>query len=71
MIKMIDCSKSSHVSAILHSDEIETLRVEYSNGEAYNYFDVPVEVADQIERAESKGKALHEFVYGRYTYKRL
>jgi hypothetical protein len=71
MIKIIDCSKSSHISAILHSDETETLRVEYSNGEAYNYFGVPVEVADKIEKAESKGKALHEFVYGLYTYRRV
>lgn len=71
MTKTIDCSKSSHISAILYSDETETLRVEYSNGEAYNYFGVPVEVADKIEKAESKGKALHEFVYSFYTYRRL
>jgi hypothetical protein len=71
MIKTIDCSKSSHISAIQHSDETETLRVEYSNGEAYNYFGVPAEVADQIEKAESKGRALHEFVYGLYTYRRV
>jgi hypothetical protein len=71
MIKTIDCSKSSHISAIQHSDETETLRVEYSNGEAYNYFGVPAEVADKIEKAESKGKALHEFVYPSYTYQRV
>lgn len=71
MIKTIDCSKSSHISAILYSDETQTLRVEYSNGEAYNYFDVPAEAADEIEKAESKGRALHQFIYGYYTHKRL
>ena len=71
MIKTIDCSKSSHISAIQHSDETETLRVEYSNGEAYNYFGVPAEVVDKIEKAESKGRALHQYIYGSYQHKRL
>ena len=71
MIKTIDCSKSSHISAILYSDETQTLRVEYSNGEAYNYFDVPAEVADEIEKAESKGRALHQYIYSFYQFRQL
>lgn len=71
MIKTIDCSKSSHISTFVYDDETKILKVEYSNGEAYNYFDVPADVVDELEKAESKGKALHQFIYSFYTYKRL
>ena len=71
MIKTIDCSKSSHISVITYNDETEELKVEYQNGEVYTYFGVPAEVAEEVEKADSKGRILNQVIYCFYSYKRL
>lgn len=64
MIKTIDCSKSSHITGLVFDDETKILRVEYSNGTAYNFADVTEQVITGLETVESKGRYLNQCVYG-------
>ena len=47
------------------------MEVEFTNGNVYQYFDVPQAVYEELMRAESAGRFLNAQVKGVYRYARL
>jgi hypothetical protein len=62
---------SSNLSRVRYDADTSTLEVEFNNGRAYQYFDVPPQVFDALLSAESHGKFLHSQIKGHYRYVRL
>ncbi|PLW76631.1 KTSC domain-containing protein [Cohaesibacter celericrescens] len=62
---------SSNVAAIGFDESSQTLQVEFKNGTAYQYFDVPEAIYDGLLSAASVGQYLHQHVKGIYRYSRV
>lgn len=63
-------SSSSIASARYESQQL-VLEVTFLNGGVYQYYDVPSNVADAFERAESKGALLASTIKGHYRYSKV
>lgn len=59
---------SSNIAFIRYDNEQSILEVRFHNGGTYQYYDVPSQVADDFERAESKGSFLASSIKGHYRY---
>jgi hypothetical protein len=62
---------SSNVAAIRYDSEQSLLEVEFLNGARYQYYDVPEQVAQAFEQAESKGVFLAQSIKGHFRYSRV
>ena len=62
---------SSNIESIGYDIETMTLEVEFTNGNIYQYFDIPPTVHENLMRSDSKGKFLHSQIKGSYRYARL
>lgn len=62
---------SSNIASIRYEDEQSLLEVTFLNGSTYQYFDVPTHVADDFDRAESKGSFLASTIKGHYRYSKV
>jgi hypothetical protein len=62
---------SSNISTVGFDADTQTLEIEFTNGNIYQYFDVPVTVYEELMQAESKGKFLSTQIKGVYRYARL
>lgn len=62
---------SSNVTAVGYDEDTQTLQVEFNNGTAYQYFDVPVTIFEGLVGAASVGQFLHLQVKGVYRYSRV
>lgn len=62
---------SSNVAAIRYDPEQSVLEVEFHNGGCYQYYDVPEQVAQAFEQAESKGVFLAQSIKGHFRYSRV
>lgn len=62
---------SSNVSAVRYDPEQSLLEVEFLNGGRYQYYDVPAQVAQDFEKAESKGVFLAHCIKGHFRYSRV
>jgi hypothetical protein len=62
---------SSNISTVGFDADTQTLEIEFTNGNIYQYFDVPVTVYEELMQAESKGKFLTTQIKGVYRYARL
>ena len=60
--------QSSNIQNLIYNDETETLKVTFTSGTTYEYFDVPEDVYEEFTNAESLGKFFHEFIKGKYLY---
>lgn len=49
-------SRSSMLQSYSYDDGSNVLTIVFSNGGAYNYFDVPFEAFNEMQHAESDGK---------------
>ena len=63
--------ESSCVSAIAFSIEKNILHIEFRNGLAYEYFDVPSSLHQDLLSAPSKGAFVTRFIRGRFPFRRL
>ena len=61
---------SSNVRSIRYDADTSALQVSFHNGGVYEYHDVPTRVADDFERAASKGTFLAANIKGHYRYSR-
>lgn len=61
-MEMIPVSSSNHVAAGYDSNQA-TLRIEFKNGNIYEYYDVPQYIWDEYLAADSKGKYAHQNIY--------
>jgi len=62
----IESVASSHVRAIAYDRSEHVLYVQFRNGAAYAYRDVPRGVFEQFLDAPSKGRFLHEVIRPEY-----
>lgn len=62
---------SSNIAAVRYEEEQSILEVIFLNGGTYQYYDVPIHVAEDFERADSKGSFLASAVKGNYRYSKV
>lgn len=63
--------ESSNIVSIGHSFPRRMLEVEFKNGSVYRYKGVNNRIYRAILSSDSKGKALHNLVKGKYPYKKI
>ena len=52
--------QSSNLASVGYNERNSTLEVEFTNGNVYQYFDVPTHVYEGLMAATSKGRYLNE-----------
>ena len=62
---------SSNIAEIGYDPPTMTLEVAFKQGTAYQYFDVPETVYQELMRADSKGKFLNANIKNSYRYTKL
>ena len=63
--------ESSNINAVGYDTSFGGLVVEYKNGNKYMYEKVPMEVYDNLMKADSKGRFVNENVKGKFEYKKI
>lgn len=62
---------SSTISRMAYDETRKVLSVEFKNGSRYEYYDLPINVFQQMKAAASKGQFLSANIKGRYRYARV
>jgi len=62
---------SSNIASIGYDEGTETLAVEFLNGTVYQYYNVPVNMYEQLMQAASKGRFLNTYIKNAYPYSRF
>ena len=62
---------STNISSIGYDEATETLEVEFLNGSIYQYYNVPMNIYEQLMQAGSKGKFLNAYIKNAYPYSRV
>ena len=63
--------ESSNLKAIGYDDNNAILEIEFKNGSAYEYYDVPQYEYDGFMSADSKGKYANANIYKRYRQQKI
>ena len=58
---------SSNISAIGYDNENATLKIEFNNGRAYEYYNVPENEFNNLLNAGSKGQYANQYIYKTYS----
>ncbi|MFA7029921.1 MAG: KTSC domain-containing protein [Candidatus Cloacimonadaceae bacterium] len=61
-MEMIPVSSANHAAAGYDLDQ-SILRIEFKNGNIYEYYDVPQYIFDEYLASDSKGKYAHQNIY--------
>ena len=61
--------KSSNISSVGYEEGTQTLEVEFTSGEVYQYFNVPAVEHQALMRASSHGKYLNQKIKDKYRFK--
>lgn len=67
----IESPESSNITRFGYDQANQVVVVEFKNGSAYQYFDVPEQVFEQMKSAPSKGQFLAQVIKGTYRYARV
>ena len=59
---------SSTLRSVGYSPRSATLEVEFTSGDVYRYFDVPIEVFDSLMSAGSLGRYFNARIRDRYRF---
>ena len=59
------------IGNIKYKDINQSLIVTFGNGSEYKYTSVPINIFNEFEKSESKGKYFHDYIKGKYTYERI
>lgn len=62
---------STNIASIGYDQPTETLEVEFLNSTIYQYFNVPMNMYEQLMQAGSKGKFLNTYIKNAYPYSRV
>jgi hypothetical protein len=62
---------SSNLSCIRYDENSNTLEVEFQGGRVYQYFDIPIQIFEDLQNADSHGKYFNEYIKGSYRYARV
>jgi len=63
--------QSSNIASIGYDEESSTLEIEFLNGGIYQYFDVPINVYQELMSAGSHGQYLAQQIKGRFRYAKI
>lgn len=63
--------ESSNLASIGYNAENEILEIEFNHGGVYQYFDVPLDVYEELMNAESHGKYFSANIRNDYKYKKI
>ena len=64
--------RSSNLKSVGYDPSNSILEVEFRNGRIYHYIEVPLEIYDELMKAQSKGTFLDQNVKKRgFTYKKI
>jgi hypothetical protein len=62
---------SATLTAIGYEEQSQTLRVEFTSGAVYEYYDVPAVIHEELMSAASIGRYLGSNIKGQYRYSRV
>lgn len=62
---------SSNISSVGYDQDSETLEVEFLNGTVYQYFNVPLNIYEQLMQMGSKGQFFNTYIKNAYPYSRV
>jgi len=62
---------SSNIRSVMYHEESSVLEIEFKDGSAYEYFDVPTYEYDGLIAADSKGKYANQNIYKRYRQNKI
>ena len=62
---------STNISSIGYDAATETLEIEFLSSAIYQYFNVPLNMQEQLMQAGFKGKFLHRYIKNVYPYSRV
>jgi hypothetical protein len=63
--------ESSNLEAVGYDNNEARLVIGFKDGSAYEYYDVPQYVYDELIAADSKGKHAHHNIYKVYNQQRI
>jgi len=66
-VTLVRAEESSAIRAVRYAATEQVLTVTFADGSRYNYAGVPAAVAEELEKAESKGEAFNRLIKGKYT----
>ena len=69
-MQMIQVS-SSNINSIGYDKNLEVLRIEFHEGNLYEYYNVPEIIHSSLMSSTSKGSYFHENIKGKYEYKEI
>lgn len=68
----LDGFESSNIAEFGYSSHYNVLRTKFKNGTTYDYLAVPLRIFEELQKAESKGKAFNLLVKKvGYEYKKV
>lgn len=59
---------SSNISSIGYDENSQTLEIEFHNGGVYQYFDVPINVYQDLIKAGSTGQYFAQHIKGYFRF---
>lgn len=62
--------ESEAIEEIAYDRDQSTMRVRFTHGDWYRYFEVPEKVFREFVAAESHGRFFHDHIRDRYAYRR-
>ncbi|ARL61649.1 KTSC domain-containing protein [Burkholderia pseudomallei] len=62
---------SSNIASVGYDETSQTMEVEFHSGAVYQYYNVGLELYEQMMQASSKGQFLHAYVKNAYPYSRV
>ena len=63
--------ESTTLAAVGYDEAQRALELEFRSGAIYRYFDVPVDVHEQLLGAASRGNYFNRIIRGRFSYRLL
>lgn len=61
---------SSNIASVGYDEATQTLEVEFLSGAIYQYYNVPVNMFDQLMKEPSKGRFLNAYIKNAYPFSR-
>jgi hypothetical protein len=62
---------SSNIRSIGYDPQSAVLKVEFTSGDVYQYFDVPEHLYQGLMNASSKGQFLNDYIRHSYRYQKV
>jgi hypothetical protein len=60
--------RSSSLAQVAYDDLRDTLQIEFRDGTAYQYADVPIRIYHDLLRADSKGAYFNQYIRSRFPH---